>query len=218
MARGKGRGRKGKQAENLSKFAGPDGDKETIEKLAEAAKKVNEKGGHNSDPPDEVLDRNFNAIELAWTEIDAAGRIMQKARSALSAALKTAKADCGSKAWAASIEKAVKEKRKADKGGAAEMASEHRQIGRILRLKGVPLGTQFKLYAFDDADAAAAGGIVAAMDAELQGQAAYRNSEPPENNPFQQGTQEHQDWSVGYHNAEAATAHSMGNGTEAAAH
>lgn len=202
------------QAENLKDFAGPDHDKETIEKLAEAARKANAKGGDNSEPKDEVVARNFDAIELALVEIDSAARIMQKARADLKAARTTAKADLGSKAWVESVVAAVKLKRQADKGGTGELVTEHRQIGRILRLKGVPLGTQFKLFAFDDAPAD--GAPVAAMDAELQGQHAYSNNEPRENNPFQPGTQEHVDWGLGWNNAQTATAREMApNGASA---
>jgi hypothetical protein len=216
MARGKGRGRKGLQPEGLSDFAGGDADKETIEKLAEAAKKANAKGGDNSEPKDEVIERNFNAIELAWSEIDAAGRIMQKARSALSAALKTAKTDCGSKTWATNIEKAVKLKRQGDKGGNGELVTEHRQIGRILRLKGVPLGVQFKLFPLGDEPSG--DGTLAGMDANLQGQHAGRSGEPAENNPFTPGTAEFADWAEGWVNGQAMLAQGIGNGAEAATH
>lgn len=216
MARGKGRGRKGLQAANLGDFAGGDADKETIEKLAEAAKKANEKGGHNSEPPDEVINRNFDSIELSLIEIDNASRIMQKARAGLKAALDTAKTDCGSKAWALSIQASVKLKRQGEKGGNGELVTEHRQIGRILRLKGVPLGVQFKLFAFEGEPAD--GAPVAAFDPELQGQAAWRNSEPRTNNPFQQGTQEFVDWDTGFGNAMAAHAKSMGADEGAATH
>jgi len=209
--------RRAKQAENLSDFAGPDADKETIEKLAEAARKVNEKGGGNSEPKDEVLGRNFDAIELALVEIDSAARIMQKARAGLKAARDTAKTDCGSKAWVDSIVAAVKLKRQGEKGGNGELVTEHRQIGRLLRLKGVPLGTQFKLFHF--VDETPDGVPSADMDAELQGQHAYSNGEPLTNNPKQPGTQEHVDWAHGWSQAQTANARSMGHGAaEAATH
>lgn len=216
MAKGKGRGRKGLQRpENMADFAGGDADKETIERLAEAAKKNNEKAGHNSEPPDEVVSRNFDAIELALIEIDNAARIMQKARAGFKAARDTAKTDCGSKAWAESIVASVKLKRQGEKGGNGELVTEHRQIGRILRLKGVPLGTQFRLFHFDDAPAD--GAPVAAMDAELQGQHAGRNGEPAENNPFTPGSEEFAGWAQGWVNGQAMLAKGVvtGNGAEA---
>lgn len=211
------RGKRGRQAANHDDFKGPDHDADTIERLSAAAASANAKAGHNSgEPPDEVVTRNFDAIELAWTEIDAAARTMQKARAGLAAARKTAKTDLGSKGWVDSVEAAVKLKRQADKGGAGELVTEHRQIGRILRLKGVPLGTQFKLFAFEDDDKAD-GAPVAAMDPELQGQHAYSNSEDRENNPFTAGTQEHVDWDTGWLNAQTAKAMSMGPAAGAAA-
>lgn len=211
---------RGKQAENLGKYAGANNDKEEIEKLSAAAKKNNTKAGHNAEPTSEVLDRNFDSIERALLEIAAAGRIMQKARAGLAAARKTAKTDCGgSSAWVDSLVASVKIKRDGEKGGNGAMVTEHRQIGRILRLKGVPIGTQFNLFAVPEEPATDADGAPApGMDAELQGQHAYSNGEKPENNPFQAGTAEHQDWSVGYYNAQSANARSMGGDTEAAQH
>lgn len=73
------RGKRGRQAANHDDFKGPDHDADTIERLSAAAASANAKAGHNSGaPPDEVVARNFDAIELAWTEIDAAARIMQR--------------------------------------------------------------------------------------------------------------------------------------------
>jgi hypothetical protein len=219
MAKGKGRGRRGLQPEGLSDFAGGDADKETIEKLAEAAKKQNAKGGDNSEPKDEVIDRNFDAIELALIEIDNASRIMQKARAGLKAALDTAKTDCGSKAWALSIQASVKLKRQGEKGGNGELVTEHRQIGRILRLKGVPLGVQFKLFAFEGEPAD--GAPVAAMDAELQGQQAYTEGAKLTDNPFHHAddAERYNDWHHGWTQAQNAKAREMGgSGTEAATH
>ena len=136
--------RKNRRAENLGDFAGPDHDKEQIDKLAKSAAAENAKIGHNgSEPPDEVVMRNAAAIEVAISEIDAALRIVQKARADFAVARKTAKTDLGSKAWVDSVVAAVKLKRSAEKGGMGEIVTEHRQMGRILRLMNCPLGTQF---------------------------------------------------------------------------
>ena len=56
------------------------------------------------------------------------------------------------------------------------------------------------------------------MDAELQGQHAYSNSEDRGNNPFQQGTEDFVSWDSGYMNAMAAKARSMGPDAEVATH
>lgn len=213
--------RKPRTAPNLGQFAGPNADQETIERLSAAAAAANGKAGHNSgEPPDEVVNRNFDAIEVALAEIDAAGRIMQKARAELKAARTTAKTDCGSKAWVESIVAAVKLKRQAEKGGTGELVTEHRQIGRILRLKGVPLGTQFNLFAVGAEEIPAALGGKDGMDAELQGQHSYSNGEPLTNNPFQPGTQHHVDWTHGWTQAQTAKVREMGpgNGTSAGPH
>lgn len=214
MAKRKQRGR---QAENLGDFTGPDHDKETIEKLAEAAKKNNAKGGDNSKPPPEVIERNFHAIELAWTEIEAAGRIMQKARAGLAAARKTAKTDCGgNKSWVDSIEEGVKLKRQGDKGGDGAEVTRHRQVGYVLRTMNVPLGTQYNLFAAPD-ESAEAGSGKPNVDANLQGQHAGRSGEPAENNPFTPGTAEFADWAEGWVNGQAMLAKGMGAGAGAEA-
>lgn len=205
--------RKNRRAENLGDFAGPDAERENIEKLAKAAEEANKKIGHNSgDPGDEVIARNFDAIEVALVEIDAAARIMQKARADLAAVRKTAKTDLGSKAWVDSIEAAVKLKRQGDKGGVGEIVTEHRQIGRALRVKGVPLGTQFNLFAMPEETAEADAGPAKTngMDAELQGQHAWSNNEPISNNPFVQGTDNFVAWETGFNNAMSAAARKMG--------
>jgi hypothetical protein len=211
---------KNKMAENIGDFAGPDADRENIEKLAKAAEEANAKAGHNSgEPPDEVISRTFNAIEVAWSEIDAAGRIMQKARAGLAAARKTAKTDCGAKSWVDSVEAAVKLKRQTDKSGAGELVTEHRQIGRVLRIMNVPIGTQFNLFAVrEDGVEGKTGAAPSGMDAELQGQHAFSNSEDRGNNPFQQGSEDFVAWDTGFMNAMSATARKMGPDGEAAAH
>jgi len=200
-----------RRAENLGDFAGPDADRENIEKLAAAAEAANAKAGHNSgEPPDEVIKRNADAIEVALVELDAALRIVQGARAGLGVARKTAKTDLGSKAWVDSIVAAVKLKREADKGGTGDIVAEHRQMGRVLRLLDTPLGVQFGLYGML-VEADKANGVAStAMDAELQGQAAWRNNEPSSNNPFTPGTEDFVAWDTGHNNAMAAHARKMG--------
>jgi hypothetical protein len=213
---------RGKLAENLADHAGPDHDKETIEKLAEAAKAANAKAGHNSgNPPPEVLKRNSDAIELGLREIHAAQKLVQAARANFATTRSTAETDTGSKGCVNSIVKAVKMDLEAEKGGAGEQVTEHRQIGAVLRARNSPLGTQWNLFAMPDEEATEGGnGKVAAMDAELQGQHAYSNSEPLTNNPFDPVTQAelYNDWRHGWVQAQNAKARSMGMGGEGAAH
>lgn len=200
---------------NHGDFAGPDADKENLDRLA-AAKAEAEAGagpGHNSgDPSPDAITRSYNAIKAAKLEIIVAGRTMQKARAELSAAEKTAKADLGSKGWVSSVKKSVEMDMAAEKGGQGELVTEHRQIGVILRTLNVPLGTQFGLFAEPPVVAAPAGeaAVVSEVDAYLQGEHAYKNEEPLINNPFQPGTPQHVQWGTGWADAQTANV----NGTE----
>lgn len=196
--------------------------KDEIEKLAKGRGKATKPGpGHNSkEPPDETIQTCASHIEAALIEIDEAAKVMASARGKLSAARKLTKKDCGSKAWADSIESAIKLKRAASKGGTGEIVTEHRQMGRVLRLLDSPLGTQFNLFTVADEPEAsgAKNGPSPGMDAELQGQHAWANNEPISNNPFQPGTEEFVAWETGHNNAMAAHARKMKPGGEAAAH
>lgn len=189
-------------------------EQEQIEQLANARAKA----GHNSkEPPDETIQTCASHIEAALIEIDEAAKVMASARGKLSAARKLTKKDCGSKAWADSIEAAIKLKRTASRGGTGEIITEHRQIGRALRLLDCPLGTQFNLFAVAEEKEQAGEGARPGMDAELQGQHAWANNEPISNNPFQPGTEDFVAWETGHNNAMAAHARKMGPDGEAAA-
>lgn len=212
-----------KRAENLADFAGPDADHENIEKLAKAAAESNSKIGHNSgEPSDEVLKRNADAIEVAWVEIDAAMRIVQAARAGLAVARKNAKTDFGAKSWVDSVEAAIKLKRAADKGGSSEIVSEHRQIGRALRVMGCALGTQFNLFASPADDVAPKDEKTIEAEATLAGEHAGLNGEPKENNPHQAGTPQWFGWNNGHTIGVDKLADGFRNGgaptSEAAAH
>lgn len=207
--------KKNRRAENLGDFAGPDHDKEQIEKLAKSAAAENAKIGHNgSEPPDEVVQRNAAAIEVALSDVDAALRIVQQARANLGVARKTAKTDLGSKAWVDSVVAAVKLKRDADKGGMGEIVQEHRQMGRVLRLINCPLGTQFNLFSVAEEDTDGA-----KMDAALQGEQAGREGVPRDNNPFTPGKPDWFAWNNGWQVGQDVIAQTLGRGNgEAAAH
>lgn len=193
---------------NQGDFAGPDAEKEAIEKLANAAQEANAKAGHNSgEPPGETVRSMALLIEADLVEIDAALKIVQKARADFGATRKRAKNDLGSKTWVDAIVAAVKLKRQSDKGGTGSIVTEHRQIGRVLRLMDCPLGTQWSLFAVPEekaAEDAPANGVPRLAEAELAGQHAASNGEPRSNNPWQPGSQNHVDWDAGHANAEAA--------------
>lgn len=180
MARGRGRAQA--RAEDHGDFAGENQDKERLEQLTREAAKANAKIGHNSEPSDEIKNRNRDAIMVALAEIDAAGRIMQKARAAFGAAKKTAKTDMGSQAWADACVEAAKEMRSADKGGMGGRVSEHRMIGAFLRAAQHPLYHQFDMFRVkEDEPAESPAKPVSEADAYAMGEAAYKNGEPREN-------------------------------------
>lgn len=185
----------------VAAFAGGDADKENLDKLAAAAAEDaarHKSGANGGEPPDEVVSRNADAIEVALIEIENVGRLMQKARSDLSAAEKTAKVDLGSKGWVTSIKEAIKLKRQAAKGGAGEMVTEHRQIGRVLRLLDVPIGTQLYLLPPEEDPAQPKDEKAIEAEATLAGEHAGLNGEPKENCPHQPGSPEAFGWRNGW--------------------
>lgn len=199
-------------------FAGPDADMANIEKLAAAAAEANAKAGHNSgEPPDEVIKRNADAIEVALIEIDTAMRVVQKARADLGAVLKTAKTDMGSKEWATEVMESVKLKRAAAKGGAGSIVSSHRMKGRILRLLDTPLGVQFNLFAMPTVDEIKADPAKAEAEATLAGEKAGRSGEPMDNCPHTPGTPEAFGWRNGWQRGFDAAAEALARGDVATA-
>lgn len=183
------KGTRTNRAAEHADFAGPDADKANIERLAAAAQEANAKTGHNGgEPLDEVIKRNADAIEVALIEIDTAMRTVQTARAGLAAAQKTAKTDLGSKEWVDSVVAAVKLKRQAAKGGASSIVSEHRQMGRVLRLLDTPLGSQYNLFAMPDAEEIKADPVKSEAEATTAGEAAGRAGAPIDHCPHTPGT------------------------------
>lgn len=199
-----------RRAENHSDFAGPDAEKEAIERLAKSATAANTKAGHNSgEVPDETIARHVDLIkasEIEWREArDKAAELQGVLRNRY----KVAKGD------GVDIDSLKLAFRIAERAS-GEVVSEQRNVGRYLRIMGSPLGTQWSL--FEDPDQPESGKVPAAgMDAELQGQHAWRNNEPISNNPFTPGTENFVAWEQGHNNAMAAAARSMAPG-EGAAH
>jgi len=190
-----------KRPENLADFAGPDADRENMEKLAAAAKEANARGGHNSEPNLDALRSAANEIEVALVEIDGAAKIMGSARAKLATARKVSKSLLGSKTWVDSVEAAVKLKRAADKGGMGGIVTEHRQIGAVMRAIECPLYHQFNLFHVgDDAPEDGVPKSEKALEAEatLAGEHAGLNGEPRSNNPHQPGSPQHFAWTNGH--------------------
>jgi hypothetical protein len=139
-----------RRAANQADFAGPDADREAIERLARAARLANEHQQGGGRVADEVLQRNTLLIEAAQAELDDAMGEVAKLRGVLGNRKKVAKNDgCDVDA----IVQALRLKKQAGAGGSEPIVTRHRMVGRILGLLGHPLGTQFKLFGGDANDA-----------------------------------------------------------------
>lgn len=142
-----------RRAADQADFAGPDADREAIERLARAARLANERhcgpdggqggGQRGGGVADEVLQRNTLLIEAAQAELDEAMGEVAKLRGVLGNRRKVAKSDgCDVDA----IVQALRLRKQAAAGGSEPIVARHRMVGRILGLLGHPLGTQFKLF------------------------------------------------------------------------
>jgi len=187
-----------RRAENAADFAGPDANREAIETLAKAAAAENAKKKNSGEVTDETVGMHVNLIKAAeanWREArDRAAELQGVLRNRY----KVAKND-GVDVDALKLAFKIAER------SSGEVVSEQRNVGRYLRIMGAPLGTQWNLFPAEGESANGTG-----MDPELQGQHAYGNNEPEDNNPFDPGTEQHVDWQRGWRNAEAATARNMG--------
>lgn len=202
-------------------FAGPDAEKEAIEKIAAARaaatkeEEADKKAGDNGGP---IMDQNewrracveysaemLDMEDLAERKAEIAGRI-----SSIRKVSKKLGVD-----WDL-VKRYYEDHKRIRKGAMGAMVTEERRYRQLLKLMDSPLGTQFTLWEIEaeqpEGEAAKPG-----MDAELQGQHAYSNNEPRENNPFQPGTQDYVDWGSGWNAAQTATAMKMAPG-EAASH
>lgn len=194
---------KTKLPENLSDFAGPDADRENIEKLAQAAGAANAKAGHNSgEPSPEVIRRNYDALKVCLLEIAAAGRVMQSARAAYGAARKTAKTDFGAKSWVESLVEALQDDMAVDKSGAGAMVSHNRQKAAVFKAVGSSLYIQLGFNFLLDDEAGSPGAPKSEDDlireATLAGEHAGMNGEPVDNCPHQAGSPKAFGWRNGW--------------------
>ena len=139
-----------RRAANQADFAGPDADREAIERLARSARLANEQQQGGGRVADEVLQRNTLLIEGAQAELDELLGEVAKLRGVLGNRKKVAKSDgCDVDA----IVQALRLKKQAGAGGSEPIVTRHRMVGRILGLLGHPLGTQFKLFGNEANDA-----------------------------------------------------------------
>lgn len=193
------------------RFAGTDAEADAIEKIAAArvaATKEEEARGDNGGP---IMDQDawrracveYSAEMLTIEDLES-----QKAEVAgrISSVRKVAK-KLGVD-WDV-VKRYYEDHKRIRKGAMGAMVTEERRYRQLLKLMDSPLGTQFSLW---DVEAEQPEGAAPkpGMDAELQGQASYRNCEPRENNAFQAGSEEYADWDRGWLNAEAAFLHPRG--------
>jgi hypothetical protein len=221
MARRKN-GRERRTLEGAERFAGPDAEKEAIEKIA-AAKAAAEKEaaqdkkttlGDNGGPPldqgawtravNEYTAEMLSIEDLESQRSEIAGRI-----SSIRKVAKKLGVD-----WDL-VKRYYDEHKRIRKGSMGSMVTEERRYRWLLKVMSSPLGTQFNLWDVPSEEEGA--GARPGMDAELQGQHAYSNDEPLTNNPFDAASdvERHNDWRHGWTQAQNAKARSM---APAAAH
>ena len=228
--------RKSKSAAALTgaeEFAGPDAEKEAIEKIAAAkaaaATEVEQdkKTGDNGGPPLDVeawrrAANEYCAEMLAMEDLDTkrseiAGRI-----SSIRKVAKKLKVD-----WDV-IKRYYVDHKGIRKGAMGAMVTEERRYRWLLKVMDSPLNTQFTLWEFQEASADKPDARPG-MDAELLGQLAYREGAVVTDNQFNGATdtEKHNEWRRGWINAQNANAKSMApdasppvatNGAEAVAH
>ena len=192
-----------RRAEDVADFADQNADKEAIEKLAESARTANAKmAGHNSGQvSDEDLLHHSNLIEAAQLEIDQLAIEMGKKRGVLGSRKKAAKK---ANVDVDALMMAIKLKKRSNVGGMGAIVTEHRTVGRLLRLWDHPLGTQFSLFPTDTTEEAAAPAAkseeAVIAEATLAGEQAGLNGEPKTNNPHREepGTPKWFGWNNGW--------------------
>ncbi|WP_319798303.1 hypothetical protein [Nitrobacter sp.] len=182
-----------------------------VSKLASSAAAGKSKGiGHNSGGiTDDELKRQIDHGISLYADVLAAKKVYDKAQSAWRSGIDIAVAAGAPKA---EFQQYIKDKAKRAEDGDGATVAHHRNMNRILRVMGDPLGTQWNLFAVagEEVDDKTGKPANSAMDAELQGQAAYRNNEPETNNPFQPGTEDYVAWDNGWRNAMKHTVMAMG--------
>lgn len=206
------RRKKAADASAFSEGAKVDGLDE-IEKAARSRAAENKKKGigHNSASiTDDELKRQTEHCISLYGDLMVAKGLYDKANGAWRAGIDIAKEAGASKKELVDY---IKDRFKRSKDGDGPTVTYHRNYGRLLRVMNDPIGTQWGLFDVrgdNEVDETTGKPASAAMDAELQGQAAWRNNEPESNNQYPPGTEEHVDWQRGFRNAMAAAAREMG--------
>ena len=197
--------RSNRRAANHADFAGPDADKEALERIARSAAEKNAKAGHNSgEVPAETIARHIDLIkasEIEWREArDKAAELQGVLRNRY----KVAKGD------GVDIDSLKLAFRIAERA-MGEVVSEQRNVGRYLKIMGSPLGTQWSLFEEPDADGAK-------PDATAKGEQAGREGADRDSNPYSPGTPDWFAFNNGWQAGQDTIAATLGRGNGEAAH
>ncbi len=208
--------RKTKSAPALTgaeEFAGPDAERDAIEKIAAAkaaATEAEQDAGDNGGPlmDEDAWRRAANELCAEQIEIDALMDKVAEVRGRISSIKKVAE-KCGVD-WDV-IKLYAKYQKRIRIGEMGAVVTEHRRLGQLMELMDCPLFTQFELFKLP-ADQLAEGGAKAPeMEAELLGQHSYSQGALLTDNPFHAATdvQRHNEWRHGWTQAQNANARSM---------
>lgn len=194
-----------RRAENHADFAGPDAEREAIERLAKSAAAANEKAGKNTgEISDEAAGRHILLIEAAETEWQEARDKAAELQGVYRNRLKVAKSD-GMDIDALKLAFKIKRRQ------TGEVISEQRGIARYLQLMGCPLGHQWSLFEEPDADGAK-------LDATARGEQAGREGADRDSNPYNPGTPDWFAFNNGWQAGQDTIAATLGRGNGEAAH
>lgn len=148
-----------------------------------------------------TVEEHARKIFAQQARVTEAAEELKSIRADLSAYYKSAKGD------GVNID-AIKSVGKMRKRDASEIRTEQRDIRRYLSVLAPSHAKQLDMFVNW-------GGAVSDPDAE--GFAAFKNSEPVSNNPYQAGSEDAQKWDGGWHRGEEAVIRGMGSGASASA-
>jgi len=198
------------ELEGAGEFAGPDAEKEAIEKIA-AAKAASEKEAEqdNGGPIMDEAAWKRAALELTAEQIEI-DHLMEKVaevRGRISSIKKVAE-KCGVD-WDV-IKLYAKYQKRIRIGEMGAVVTEHRRLGALMRYMDCPLHTQFGLFP-EEPTGEDGKPATPAMEAELMGQHAYSQGAKLQDNPFNAATDtdKHNDWHHGWTQAQNHNARSM---------
>jgi hypothetical protein len=202
---------KNRQLEGAGEFLGQDTEKEAIEKIAAAKAEADAQQTNGESNGGPMLDeaawkRASNELVAEQIELDELGEKVAEVRGRISSIKKVAE-KCGVD-WDV-VKLYAKYAKRIRIGEMGYVVTEQRRLGALMRFMDCPLHTQFGLWPEEPKGEDGAG---SAMDAELQGQHAYRQGAKLSDNPFHGATDTERanQWHHGWTQAQNANASSMG--------